>query len=453
METTPHILLVVFPTQGHINPALQLAKRLVRLGLQVTFATSNYATKHMDNSLQGLSYATFSDGHGQGFKPDQDSNKFMEVVAEYGSQDLRKLLNELNMEQDRRLTCIIYSVLLPWVGKIALDLGIPSMLFWDQPATLLDIYYYYVKGYRDAILDSVKDVPNLSLVKLPNLPPFANSDLPSFFTLGSPHSYILKIVEEHFKILDEEKNPKILVNSFDALELEAMTAIKEYSVVGIGPLISSSYLDGKEPAGGDLLKTSKTYIHWLATKSESSVIYIAFGSMSVLSTDQLEEMAGALLNTGRPFLWIIRDEDQRERLTRKEELEKQGMIIPWCSQVEVLSHRATGCFVTHCGWNSTFESLVSGVPMVGVPQWSDQGTNAKLFQDVWKVGIRVEKNEDGIVECNEIERCLELVMKSEEMKRNAKKWKELAREAVKESGTSDTNLRDFVDQVRKIGGY
>ena len=98
-----------------------------------------------------------------------------------------------------------------------------------------------------------------------------------------------------------------------------------------------------------------------------------------------------------------------------------------------------------------FRSLVSAVPMIGFPQWADQGTNAKLIQDVWKIGLRVNVNEEGIVESDEIKRCLELVMgdgeRGEEMRRNAKKWKELARKAAKEGGSSYNNLKAFVDEI------
>ncbi|CBI39387.3 unnamed protein product, partial [Vitis vinifera] len=131
------------------------------------------------------------------------------------------------------------------------------------------------------------------------------------------------------------------------------------------------------------------------------------------------------------------------------------MIVPWCSQVEVLSNPSLGCFVTHCGWNSTLESLASGVPVVAFPQWTDQSTNAKLAEDVWKTGVRVTVNQEGIVESDEIKRCLELVMgdgeEAKEMRRNAKKWKGLAREAVMEGGSSDKNLKNFMDEV--IQGY
>lgn len=67
-------------------------------------------------------------------------------------------------------------------------------------------------------------------------------------------------------------------------------------------------------------------------------------------------------------------------------MENFGKVVSWCTQMEVLSSPSLGCFVTHCGWNSTLESVVCGVPMVAFPQMSEQRTNVKLVEDVWKVG-------------------------------------------------------------------
>lgn len=55
-----HILLVTFPAQGHINPSLQFANRLIKLGMQVTFATSNFAYRQMTKASappRGLNFA------------------------------------------------------------------------------------------------------------------------------------------------------------------------------------------------------------------------------------------------------------------------------------------------------------------------------------------------------------------------------------------------------------
>ncbi|XP_059650960.1 crocetin glucosyltransferase, chloroplastic-like [Cornus florida] len=458
------ILLVTFPAQGHINPSLQFAKRLIRIGVEVTFATSVFAhrriTKAGDPIPQGLSFAAFSDGFDDGFKVGDDHRHLVSEMRSRGSQTLKEII-AASIDEGRPITSLVYSLLLPWAARVARDMHIPSALLWIQPATVLDIYYYYFNGYADAIKDNCND-PSWS-IKLPGLPSLTSDDLPSFLLPSSSatYSFALPSFKEQLDTLDEEINPKVLVNTFDALEPEALRAIDKLKLIAVGPLIPSAFLGGKDPSdtsfGGDLFQKTKDYIEWLNSKPKSSVVYISFGSLLEFSKQQKEEMAKALLESGRPFLWVIRakengeEEKEEDRLSCMDELEQQGMIVPWCAQVEVLSHTSFGCFVTHCGWNSTLESLVCGVPVVAFPHWTDQGTNAKLLEDVWRTGVRVRANEEGVVEGDVIKRCLDMVMeggeRGDELRGNAKKWKELAREAVKEGGSSATNLQAFVDEV------
>ncbi|XXG78688.1 hypothetical protein AAC387_Pa08g2583 [Persea americana] len=89
--------------------------------------------------------------------------------------------------------------------------------------------------------------------------------------------------------------------------------------------------------------------------------------------------------------------------------------------------------------------------MVCFPQWTDQMTNAKLVEDVWKAGVRVKVTEDRVLEGGELKRCLEEVMGGEEMKKNARKWKDLTRESVAEGGSSDLGTRAFVEEIRGVG--
>uniref|UniRef100_A0A2N9EWS8 Glycosyltransferase n=1 Tax=Fagus sylvatica TaxID=28930 RepID=A0A2N9EWS8_FAGSY len=461
-----HFLLVTFPAQGHINPALQFAKRLISLGAHVTFATSDSAYRRMTESSpppNGLSFASFSDGYDDGVRPEDDPENYLNVLKQNGSKTLTDLIVS-SANQGRPFNCLVYTLLLPWAADVARELHVPSALLWIQPAMVLDIYYYYFNGFANVISEDTKD-PSC-LIQLPGLPLLTSRDLPSFLLASNTHAFALPTFQAQIEALEKETHLRVLVNSFDALEPEALTAIKKLNLVGVGPLIPSAFLDGKDPSdksfGGDLIQASKDhyYIEWLNSKAESSVVYVSFGSLSVLTKPQMEELARGLLDSGYSFLWVIRDTDRNgkeekeiEKLSCREELEEKGMIVTWCSQVEVLSHPSLGCFVTHCGWNSSLESLVSGVPVIGFPQWTDQGTNAKLIQDVWKTGVRVNVNEEGIVESDEIKRCLELVMGDgeggEEMRKNAKKWKELAREAAKEGGSSYNNLKAFVDEIEE----
>ncbi|KAE8022884.1 hypothetical protein FH972_008645 [Carpinus fangiana] len=453
----PHVLLVTFPAQGHINPSLQFAKRLLLLGARVTFATTVFVHRRITKTptLDGLSFATFSDGYDDGVPPDISVDHYMSELKRRSSQALTDLI--LSSTNDgRSFTCLVCTTLIPWAADVARKLHLPSALLWIQPATVFNIYYYYFNGYGDVITNSSND-PSCS-IQLPGLPFLSSHELPSFLLASNVYAFAVPTLQKQFEALKRQDNPRILVNTFDALEAEALRAIKEYNLIAIGPLIPSAFLDGRDPSdtsfGGDLFQTSKDYIEWLNSKPKSSVIYVSFGSLAVLTKQQKEEIARGLLDSGHPFLWVIRakeneEENEEDKLSCKEE---KGMIVSWCSQVEVLSHPSLGCFVTHCGWNSTLESLVSGVPVVAFPQWSDQGTNAKLIEDVWKTGVRVTANEDGIVEGDEIKRCLELFIgvgdrKGEEMRRNAKKWKDLAREACKEGGSSYENLKSFVDEI------
>ncbi|PRQ38338.1 putative hexosyltransferase [Rosa chinensis] len=465
--TQHRFIMVTFPTQGHINPSLQFAKRLIRItGVHVTFVTSLSAHHRIGNSIStpsGLTFAPFSDGYDQGLKSGDDLQHFMSELKRRGKQAITDLVVS-SASEGHPYTCLLFALLLPWVAELARELHLATALLWIQPATVFDIYYYYFNGYKDLINNNTAaDSDPSYTVEIPGLPLALKSrDLPSFIVATNPYNGAVQLFEEQFEKLGQESRPIILVNTFDALEPEALKAIDRYNLIGIGPLMPSAFLDGKDPSdksfGGDLFQKSKEspYLEWLNSKPKESVVYVSFGSISVLSKIQMEEIAKGLLDSGRPFLWVIREnqksgqgkeEKEDDELIYREELEELGMIVPWCSQVEVLSNPSLGCFVTHCGWNSSLESLVCGVPVVAFPQWTDQGTNAKLIEDMWKTGVRVAPNAEGVIVGEELKRCLDLVMGSEELRSNAKKWKELAREAVSEGGSSDNNLKAFLDDI------
>ena len=187
---------------------------------------------------------------------------------------------------------------------------------------------------------------------------------------------------------------------------------------------------------------------WLDTKPKGYVVYVSFGSMANLNITQMAELASGLLESNHYFIWVIR-ESEKAKLPTSFAPEK-GLILHWSSQLEVLSHEAVGCFFAHCGWNSTLEALCLGVPMVGMPQWTDQPNNAKYVEDVWKVGVRVKVGEDGIVRKEEIKGCIRRVMEGDgasEFKENALKWKQLGLKALGKGGSSMQNIDQFISSL------
>ncbi|KAJ8538792.1 hypothetical protein K7X08_030088 [Anisodus acutangulus] len=74
-------------------------------------------------------------------------------------------------------------------------------------------------------------------------------------------------------------------------------------------------------------------------------------------------------------------------------------------------------------------------------------------EDVWEMGIKAKQDEKGIVRREVIEECIKLVMEEEKgnvIRGNAKKWKELARNAMDEGGSSDKNIEEFVSKLMTI---
>jgi len=194
-------------------------------------------------------------------------------------------------------------------------------------------------------------------------------------------------------------------------------------------------------------------LKWLDSKPPKSVLYVSFGSMAPLGEDQMEELANGLKRMKSNFLWVVRESEEKKlprNFLQDVGIADQGLVVKWCNQLQVLSHGSVGCFMTHCGWNSTLEALSLGVPMVVMPQWTDQPTNATFIVEVWKVGLRVRANERRVVTGEEIESCVNDIMEGERgevIRKNSLRWKKMAREAVDEGGSSDKNILEFVTNM------
>lgn len=120
----PHVMLTTFPAQGHINPALQFAKNLVKMGIQVTFSTSIYAQrlmddkKSIDNIPKGLmNFVPFSDGFDDGFDHSKDPVFYMSQLRKCGSETVKNIIMNCS-ENGCSITCLLYSIFLPWAAEV-----------------------------------------------------------------------------------------------------------------------------------------------------------------------------------------------------------------------------------------------------------------------------------------------------------------------------------------------
>ncbi|CAL9068556.1 unnamed protein product [Musa banksii] len=451
MDNADRVLLLPYPSQGHINPMLQFGKRLAAHGLLVTLAATRFILGSSRPEPGPVRLAAISDGFdATGFAGAGSAPAYLGRFELVGSETLESLLRS-EAAAGRPVRLLVFDAFLPWAGDVGRRLGAPTAAFFTQ-SSAVDALFYHVWERRLC-------PPVQAAVELPGLPRLEPRDLPSYLVeLVTAYPAYMDMVMNQFKCL--ENADEILINSFYELEPEVpshmvlfiSTTFYLWVACGaktVGPTVPSKYLDDRIPFDSQyglnlFTPAAAPCMRWLGSKRPASVVYVSFGSMAVLGPEQTAELAFGISDSGKDFLWVVRS-SETGKLPRNfaEGFAERGLVVSWSPQTEVLAHPAVGCFLTHCGWNSTAEGLSLGVPMVAMPQWTDQLTNAKYVEDVWGVGVRVREDEKGLVRREEVERCVREVMEGrrrEEMRMNAAKWRERAKAAVGKDGSSDKNI-------------
>nr|XP_017224056.1 PREDICTED: putative UDP-glucose glucosyltransferase [Daucus carota subsp. sativus] len=464
-----HILLVSIPAQGHVNPLLRLGNLLASTGLLVTFSapesigsSMRKANKNIDDLTQVgegmIRFEFFDDGLGQHDDPRRnDLDTYIRHLELHGKEAVTRFVEKHN-KQGQPVACLINNPFIPWVTDIAHDLKIPNAVLWVQSCACLSAYYHY---YNKLAIFPDETNPEID-VQLPSMPLLKHDEVPSFLHPHSPYTVLGRAILGQFKNLS--KTFCVLIETFEELESELVDYMSKFCLIKpIGPLFKNPK-SSNSSIQGDFIKADDC-LSFLDSKEPASVVYISFGSVVALSQEQAEEIAFGLLNSGVSFLWVLRPPHPNFDPvilpeTFLEKIGERGKIVQWCAQKEVLQHPSVAYFVTHCGWNSTLEAITSGVPVVAFPAWGDQVTNAKYLVEVLHLGVRLsrgDQTEKVAISRDRIENCLKEAFgpKAAELKKNALKWKQVAEEGVAEGGSSDRNLKDFVDKIRdvsKLGG-
>uniref|UniRef100_M1CAF2 UDP-glucosyltransferase n=1 Tax=Solanum tuberosum TaxID=4113 RepID=M1CAF2_SOLTU len=137
----------------------------------------------------------------------------------------------------------------------------------------------------------------------------------------------------------------------------------------------------------------------------------------------------------------------------EEKVAGRGLIVrDWAPQVLILKHQAIGAFLTHCGWNSTLESLIAGVPMLTWPMGADQFANANLLVDEHEVAIRACEGAQTVPNSDELANLLAEAVQGnnvEERRLRASELRKVAINGIKEGGNSFKDLAAFVKKLRE----
>lgn len=197
---------------------------------------------------------------------------------------------------------------------------------------------------------------------------------------------------------------------------------------------------------------------WLDGFKPNTVIFCAFGSECMLKKDQFQELVLGFELTGLPFLAALKPPMGADNIESalgegfKERTQGKGVVHGgWIQQQLILAHPSVGCFVTHCGFGSLSESLVNECQLVLLPQVGDQIINARLMGRDLKVGVEVEKGEDGAFTkdtvCKAILSVMEVDSKvGKEVRENHAKFREL----LTRKGLENSYIDEFIQKLQGL---
>ena len=132
--------------------------------------------------------------------------------------------------------------------------------------------------------------------------------------------------------------------------------------------------------------------------ADNGAVIISFGSVAESIPTHIKDAFMEAFRQLQPLKFVFKYGTEIKALGN-------AWLMPWVPQNDVLGHKNTKIFVSHCGINSVFEAIYHGVPIIGLPIFGDQLQNAlKVKAKGYGIVLNVAefKASDLVVAVNEI---------------------------------------------------
>ncbi|CAM0882840.1 unnamed protein product [Alopecurus aequalis] len=473
--------VVMYPGGGgsHVGAMTELANVFLKHGYDVTMVLVEPPFKSSDSgasaierivaSNPSISFHVLPPLPAPDFAAAGDKNPFVlifQLLLEY-NELLQTFLRSIPRE---RLHSVVLDMFCAHAVDVCTNLGVPVYTFFASGASCLTILTQVpaLIASRQTGLKEIGDTP----LDFLGVPPMPASHLIKDL-LEHPEDEMCKILTNIWKRNTETMG--VLVNTFESLESRAVQSLRDPLCVPgrilppiycIGPLVG-------EGAKADDGAERNECLAWLDSQPDSRVVFLCFGSKGTLSAEQLKEIAVGLERSGQRFLWSVRTPAGSQDATKYlevrpepdldelmpegflERTKDRGLVVKsWVPQVDVLQHRATGAFVTHCGWNSVLEAVAAGVPMLCWPLEAEQKMNKVFMTEDMGVAVELDGYRADFVKADEVEAKVRLVIEGEggrQLRARVAARKEEADAALEEGGSSRAAFLRFLSDVENIG--
>ncbi|CAH9127608.1 unnamed protein product [Cuscuta epithymum] len=446
------VVMVPLPAQGNLNLLLHLSRLVASYDIPVYYTGAATHIRQAKLRVQGwdpnsLPKLHFHEFHTPSFEspdPDPTFRPPVQLLPSFRAalllrEPLRDFLEELS-KKTRRVV-VIYDYWMSWnVQDIP---NIPKAESYAFRSTSAFATYSF----------------NREMTQNPPLPPEAEilRQLPAVEAFSSEE------LDELDKLHIEAKkfNSGTIFNSCRVIEGTFLDLLAKVPLMGkqwaVGPFNPIESCETKE---------RHKCLAWLDTQEENSVIFISFGSTVSFSKEQTDQIAFGLAQSEQKFIWALREADKGDVFAGDENrvelpegyeegIEGKGMVVrDWAPQLEILAHRSTGGFMSHCGWNSCVEAISMGVPIAAWPVHSDQPMNATLVTKLLEIGVEVDDCADPevVISSHRIAEAVGKLMGSidgEKMRERARELSRAVKLSVMEGGDSRLQMDSFIAHITR----
>ncbi|KAL7203853.1 hypothetical protein ACSBR2_016998 [Camellia fascicularis] len=399
MDQTPHVALLPSPGMGDLIPSIEFAKQLVHhhhFSATILIPSAAPPTTAQKTVLQTLPKTI----HHIFLPPVQLPNDPLSAAFQIFltvTLSLPSIKHTLaSLSTTTRLVSLIVDQFEIDAIDVAKEFGASPYLFFSSLAMSL-LFCLHLPKIDETVTGEYRDLPEP--IQFPGCVPVHSRDLPKPFQDRSNKAY--KGLIDSFKRYGRAEG--IIVNSFVDMEERAIKSFLIELALGL------------ELSGQRFL--------WVVRNPSDNASAAFFNAH----------------NQNDPFSFL--PEGFLERT------QGRGLVVPsWAPQIEVLSHRATGGFLTHCGWNSTLESTVYGVPLIAWPLFTEQKMNAVMLTEGLKVALRPKSHESGLVGREKIAEVVKSLMEGEdgkEVRRRMEGPKYATAKVLSDEGSSAKSLSDL----------
>ena len=341
------IVFFCIPAHGHTNPTLGVVRELVNRGHQVWYYSYNVMRRKIEDA--GATFVSCDDYDMEQKLTPKDAVRVGKDIA-----FSTKILVDTTLALDDKVCadmermkpdCIVADSMAVWGKAVAIKLGIPFV----SSTTTFAFNQHSARIMKQSMGEFIRMIISM---------PKVSRDVKRLQNKGYPVKNILDIIQN-------DDNTHTVVYTSPEFQPCSDTFSDKYAFVG--PSI--------RPAESDI------------EKEKDKLVYISMGTVNNDLLPLYNKCIAAFAETDYQVILSVGNLVPMEKFKK---LPENISVFPSVDQIAVL--QKTDVFISHCGMNSVNESLYFGVPLVMLPQTSEQrGVAARVAQ--LGAGVKLEKTD------------------------------------------------------------